>query len=163
MVQSTITDADMDDTLTWSAASDMEMYATATVDNMGMVTITGVAAGMATITVTAMDAAGESTMQTIMVTVEAAEFTAPTSVAATSASGTITINWMPGDLAASQVIIAVNVTDDTDYCLHIDTSGTLAMHECPRLTTGQTYVVLVIALDAQDNYMLGNVETHVAQ
>ena len=101
MVQSTITDADMDDTLTWSAASDMEMYATATVDDMGMVTITGVAAGMATITVTAMDAAGESTMQTIMVTVEAAEFTAPTSVAATSASGTITINWMPGDLAAS--------------------------------------------------------------
>ena len=63
MVQSTITDTDMEDTLTWSVASDMEMYATATVDNMGMVTITGVAAGMATITVTAMDAAGESATQ----------------------------------------------------------------------------------------------------
>ena len=163
MVQSTITDADTDDTLTWSAASDMEMYATATVDDMGMVTITGVAAGAATITVTAMDAAGESATQTIAVTVEAAEFTAPTSVAATSASGTITVNWMPGDLAASQVIIVVNATDDTDYCLHVDTSGTLAMHECPRLTAGQTYVVLVIALDAQGNYMLGNVETHVAK
>ena len=64
------TDADMD-TLTWSAMSDMEMYATATVDTMGMVTITGVAAGTATITVKAMDPHGEYAMQTITVTVEA--------------------------------------------------------------------------------------------
>ena len=51
MVQSTITDADTDDTLTWSAMSNMPTYATAEVDTMGMVTITGVAEGMATITV----------------------------------------------------------------------------------------------------------------
>ena len=38
-----------------------------------MATITGVAAGMATITVTATDAAGAYGMQTIMVTVEAAD------------------------------------------------------------------------------------------
>ena len=72
MVQSTITDADMDDTLTWSVMSNMEMYATATVDNMGMVTIMGVAAGSATITVTATDMEGASAMQTIMVTVSRA-------------------------------------------------------------------------------------------
>ena len=55
MVQSTITDGDAGDMLTWSVMSDMEMYATATVDDMGMVTVTGVAPGTATITVTAMD------------------------------------------------------------------------------------------------------------
>ena len=49
MVQSTITDADADDTLTWTspAMSSDPMVATATVDDMGMVTITGVAAGTA--------------------------------------------------------------------------------------------------------------------
>ena len=72
VVQSTITDADTDDTLTWSVMSNMPMYATAAVDNMGMVTITGVAPGSAMITVTATDAAGAYAMQTIMVTVEAA-------------------------------------------------------------------------------------------
>ena len=46
MVQSTITDADAGDTLTWSVMSSMPTYATATVDTMGMVTITGVAEGI---------------------------------------------------------------------------------------------------------------------
>ena len=70
MAQSTITDPDMD-TLTWSAMSSADMYATAAVDDMGMVTITGVAAGMATITVTATDpdGSGMSASQDIMVTV----------------------------------------------------------------------------------------------
>ena len=72
MVRSTITDADTDDTLTWSVESDMPTYATAEVDDMGMVTITGVAEGMATITVTATDIADETATQDIMVTVEAA-------------------------------------------------------------------------------------------
>ena len=62
MVQSTITDAD--DTLTWSALSSDDMIATATVDNMGMVTVMGEAPGTATITVTATDAADESATQT---------------------------------------------------------------------------------------------------
>ena len=49
-----------------------DMIATATVDDMGMVTITGVAEGMATITVTASDPGELYAMQTIMVTVEEA-------------------------------------------------------------------------------------------
>lgn len=99
MVQSTITDADMDDTLTWSAASDMEMYATATVNDMGMVTITGVAAGSATIAVTAMDAAGESAMQTIAVTVEAA-----------NAAPVATVD--PGDVLPGEVSLVVGGDDE---------------------------------------------------
>ena len=86
----------------------------------------------------------------------------PSMVAATSSGGTITINWMPGANTASQVIVAVNAMDDTDYCLHVDTSGTLARHECPNLTPGQTYVVLIIALDGQGGYELGNVVIHPA-
>ena len=96
------------------------------------------------------------------------EFSAPTSVAATSSGGTITLTWTPGALATSQVIIAVNYADDTDYCLHVETTGTLAEHDCVDLTVGANYVVLVIALDGQGNYMLGYgadgmLETHVAQ
>ena len=87
----------------------------------------------------------------------------PSMVAATSSGGTITINWMPGANTASQVIVAVNTMDDTDYCLHVDTSGTLAEHECPNLTPGQTYVVLIIALDGQGGYELGNVVPHTAK
>ena len=110
MVQSTITDADADDTLTWSAASDMEMYATATVDTMGMVTITGVAAGMATITVTATDAAGAYAMQTIMVTVTSTELTAPTGLVVSSLANTqsISVTWDPNSIQnAEQIKVAL--------------------------------------------------------
>ena len=157
-------DADTGDTLTYTAMSDMTSYATVSVSG-SMVTINGVAAGTAIITVTATDTADAMVTQTIRVTVEAAVvpmFSAPTEVAATSAGGAITVTWMPGDLAASQVIIAVNAVDDTDYCLHVDTSGVLAEHECPNLTAGQIYVVLIIALDGQGGYELGNVVSHTA-
>ena len=67
-VQSNFSDPD-EDMLSYTADSSDDMIATATVDDMGMVTITGVAEGMATITVTASDPMGESAMQTIMVSV----------------------------------------------------------------------------------------------
>ena len=88
MVQSTITDSDAGDMLTWSVAVDPSdgSIATAEVDNMGMVTVTGVSAGTATITVTAEDMGiGDAMMnrmsesQSFMVTVESAN-TAPTAV-----------------------------------------------------------------------------------
>ena len=70
-----------------------------------MVTITGVAAGMATITVTATDAAGAYAMQTIMVTVEAVDTTpmAPTGVMATvddsdPGSTSVTVTWTDGEM-----------------------------------------------------------------
>ena len=66
-VSGAFSDADMD-MLTYSAESDMMDYATVSVDG-SMVTITGVAAGTATITVTAMDPDGATAMQEIMVTV----------------------------------------------------------------------------------------------
>ena len=108
MVQSTITDADTDDTLTWSKMSNMPTYATAEVDDMGMVTITGVAEGMATITVTATDIADAMVTQDIMVTVEAAN-TAPTAGAAI-ADQTV--------MVGSTVMVQSTITDaDTDDAL----------------------------------------------
>ena len=94
----------------------------------------------------------------------AVEVLAPTpefagSVAATSASGAATITWSPADNATSQVVIAVNPTDDTDYCLDVKNSSADS-HTCTGLTAGTTYVILVIALHGQGSYTLGNVVTH---
>ena len=110
MVRSTITDADTDDTLTWSVESDMPTYATAEVDNMGMVTITGVAEGMATITVTATDIADETATQDIMVTVEAAgtALTAPSGVVVSSLRDTVSVTWDPASIEnADQVKVVL--------------------------------------------------------
>ena len=96
-------DADMDDTLTYTASSDMTMYATVAVSG-SMVTINGVAAGMATITVTATDlGVGAGMMnpmtatQTFMVTVEAADttLTAPSGVRVSTLAITqsISVTW----------------------------------------------------------------------
>ena len=82
-------------------------------------------------------------------------FTPPTDVQATSSGDTITVSWSPGSGASSQVIVAVNVLDDTDYCLGFDATGSASSHECPGLTNGETYVVLVIALDGAGGYRLG--------
>ena len=82
-------------------------------------------------------------------------FTAPTDVLATSADGTITVSWTPGSGAASQVIVVVNVLDDTDYCLEVDFTGTANSYQCAGRTEGATYVVLVIALDGQGGYAIG--------
>ena len=92
-------------------------------------------------------------------------FSAPTNVMATSSDGTVMVVWILGNGAASQVIVVVNVVDDTDYCLGFDDSGTASSYECTGRAGGATYVVLVIALDGQGGYTLGkdaqgNLVTH---
>ena len=110
MVQSTITDADTDDTLTWSAMSNMPTYATAEVDTMGMVTITGLAEGMATITVTATDIADAMATQEIMVTVAAAN--TPPMAVGTIDPVTVTAGEMSDAMDVSAYFSDAN-TDDT--------------------------------------------------
>ena len=152
MVQSTITDADTDDTLTWSVMSDMEMYATATVDNMGMVTITGVAAGSATITVTAMDMAGESATQDIMVTVEAADTTprAPSGVTATvddadPGNTMVTVDFTPGaNIPAHGVVLFTSDFSSWPYIARAMGNS----HTFENVASG-SYIAVVVALDAQ--------------
>ena len=81
-------------------------------------------------------------------------FSGPTSVSASAADGTITVTWTPGNAAASQVIVVVNVVDDTDYCLEVDFTGTANSYQCAGRTEGETYVALVIALDGEGGYAL---------
>ena len=90
-------------------------------------------------------------------------FTAPSGVGiAVDAAGAPTVSWTAGDSAVSQVVIVVNAADDTDYCLDV-VAGDASSHTCTdALTSGATYVVLVIALDDEGGYMLGNVVTHTA-
>ncbi len=113
MVQSTITDTDTGDTLTWDAVSNMEMYATADVDNMGMVTITGVAPGSATVTVTATDGDDATATQTIAVTVTAAALGAPSNVMATvdrpdPGESDVTVTWTDGENADVHHVVLIS-------------------------------------------------------
>ena len=82
-------------------------------------------------------------------------FSGPTNVASSAVDGTITVTWTPGNAAASQVIVVVNVVDDTDFCLEVDPTGSASSYQCAGRTEGETYVVLVIALDGEGGYALG--------
>ena len=154
MVRSTITDADMGDTLTWSAMSDMKMYATAMVDDMGMVTITGVAAGTATITVTATDSMGAMATQEIMVTVEAAEpeEVGPSTGVTTgpfNEGGVIQVNWDAAPNATGYIIYAVNVDELNDangqIVVAAENDGTAETFNLSGLKSGDTYDIYVVA------------------
>ena len=98
--QSTIEDADAGDTLTWTVDDGDGTYATAEVDQMGMVTITGVkvTTDPVTITVTASDGMA-SDEQTFTVTVTQGALTAPTDVAAAVEGSSVTVTWTDGAFA----------------------------------------------------------------
>ena len=167
MVQSTITDADMGDTLTWSAMSDMEMYATATVDDMGMVTITGVAAGTATITVTATDAdgSGMSAMQEIVVTVSDTPpaTTAPMGAAHSVLKNSITVQWDPDSAQNTTLIKVALFNEDVTSLAKIDepvkafnldaAAGDPGTHTFNNVPAG-TYKVVVAAVDSEGKHVV---------
>ena len=157
-------DADMDDTLTYTASSDMTTYATVAVSG-SMVTITGVAAGMATITVTATDmGVGAGMMnpmtatQTFDVTVEAVAVDttpmAPTSVMATvddsdPGSASVTVTWTDGaNVPAHGVVLFSNNFTEWNY-IDKGTGGSLTF---TNVASG-SYIAVVVALDAQGGLM----------
>ena len=155
MVQSTITDADTDDTLTWSVMSDKPMYATATVDDMGMVTITGVAEGMATIAVTATDMADATATQDIMVTVTSAMLTAPSGLMpsdATTDPGTllVKVDWTPGAGAVGHLVMLF--TSDWQGTPLVEGTPTGNSHTFS--VDAGSYIAVVVAYDADGNIEL---------
>ena len=94
------------DMLMYSVMSSDDTVAMATVDEMsGMVTITGVADGTATITVTATDSAMATAMQTIAVTVPGMHMEPPAGAQTAPsirepvfvARGLVEVEWTPGD------------------------------------------------------------------
>ena len=145
-VSGAFSDAD-DDTLTYTATSSMTDYATVMVDG-STVTITAVAAGDATIMVTATDPAGAMAKQTFMVTVEAAApmLTAPsiTSVMSNSA-GMATIMLMPGENAELHWVWAQPT--DLSQGMYPDkaAAGDATSVTMSGLTSGMSYWFMAIA------------------
>ena len=152
-------DADPEDAmLSYSAMSDMMQYATVSVSG-SMVTIMGVAPGMAIITVTATDTMGAYAMQTIMVTVNAAgpaELGAPTNVMATvddsdPGAPSVTITWGPADNADRYIAVLFdsNFEFDTDHVATHQTDGSVTFNN----VAAGTYTAAVISImdDASGN------------
>lgn len=139
-------DADMDDTLTYTAMSDMEMYATAMIpDGSSMLTITGVAAGSAMVTVTATDMAGATATQTIMVTVTPA-LTRPDNLRINPVgNGILHVEWDPVTGAAGFYVIAVAPGDADDYGTAVVNNAAATEAAVDGLTPGQAYNVVVVA------------------
>ena len=159
-------DADMD-TLVYTAMSNMEMYATVMVDG-SMVTITGVAAGMATITVTATDPDGASVTQDIMVTVMAADMTltAPTGVDASVLLNSISVTWTPGSAQNASAIKVVLFNEAVTAVEMIHTinpaAGDIGAHTFQNVPAG-TYKVAVASYRAGEAHVLSNFVTVTVQ
>ena len=118
-VASNFSDADMGDSLTYTAMSDMMSYATTSVSG-SEVTIMGVAAGSAMITVTATDMHGATAMQTIMVTVTAADLGAPTNVMATvddsnPVAPNVVVTWTDGENSDAHWVGLYDVLNNRTY------------------------------------------------
>ena len=143
------------DTLTYTASSDMEMYATANIPaGTSMLTITGVAAGSATITVTATDAdgSGMSAEQEIMVTVTADTSLGPPTITSVTVddedpgSPNIDVAWDNGANALSHMVLLFS-TPDYDLAKPISTRQDDGMTTFNDVDPG-TYVVVVVSYDA---------------
>ena len=136
-VQSNFSDPD-EDMLSYMASSDMMDVATATVDSAGMVTITGVAEGMATITVTASDPMGAYAMQTIMVTVmmmppgEGEMMTLASNVLGSylAAVNTFGVTWTPAADAQQQYVVLASLADGYSV---VDGQGARRRRQFPRV------------------------------
>ena len=154
------------DTLTYEAMSDMEMYATAEVYG-SMLTITGVAAGMATITVTATDAdgSGMSAMQEIMVTVSDTPpaTTAPMGAAHSVLRNSITVQWDPDSAQNTTLIKVALFNEDVTSLAKIDepvesfnldaAAGDPGTHTFNNVPAG-TYKVVVAAVDSEGKHVV---------
>ena len=151
-------DADMGDTLTYTAMSNMEMYATADIPaDSSMLTITGVAAGSATVTVTATDMDGATAMQEIMVTVEAAEPAEPEEVGPATGvttgpfneGGVMQVNWDAAPNATGYIIYVVNVDEldaaDGQIVIAAVNDATAETYTLSGLNSGDTYDIYVVA------------------
>ena len=152
-VSAYFSDANTDDTLTYTAMSDMMSYATVSVSG-SMLTITGVAAGSATVTVTATDSMGAMATQEIMVTVEAAEPEAvgPATGVTTgpfNEGGVIQVNWDAAPNATGYIIYAVNVDElnnpDGQIVVAPVNDAAAETFNLGGLNSGDTYDIYVVA------------------
>ena len=129
----------------------------APVDCMDMVTITGVAAGMATITVTAMDAgSGMSASQTIMVTVAERQqvLMAPTNVGTISLfAGQVGVAWQPGENAFGHLVVLFDSANNVADSMTLGPSAD--SHTFNGVAAGD-YSVVVVSFRSGSDYKLAS-------
>ena len=150
-VSTYFSDADAGDMLTYSASSSDDMVATAMITTDDMISITGVAVGMATITVTATDMADATAMQDIMVTVEAVDVTLGNAMTLMATQGDdpgdVTLTWDPGANATVHWIAGfriVNGAIDPNFSPIWHAAGGDGTHTVNAPAAGE-YVFAVIA------------------
>ncbi len=148
-VSGAFSDADMDDTLTYTVRSANSRVATASVAG-SMVTVTAVGAGMTTITVTATDPEGASARQSIAVTVPDTSLGNPTGLSATGGTGSATVSWTPAANATVHYVYSMN--RDGSGGKFTSAAGDAGMVMVTDLTSGE-YLFTVIAGQASADGM----------
>ena len=157
------------DTLTYSAMSDMEMYATADIPTgSSMLTITGVAAGTATVTVTATDAdgSGMSATQDIAVTVVAApvELGMPMITRTNPVgNGIVLVSWDAVAGATGYSLIAANLSDPSAPTRTAPASAAAVSGQIQGLTIGDEYLIFVGAFNNELEFELSDYVRVVAE
>ena len=124
-----------------------------------MLTITGVAAGMATITVTATDMDGATATQTIMVTVTPAELGMASNISTSfNSGGTIQVTWDAADNAVGYIVIAIDKADNSAKSIPVNPNATTGVTNTTvnlgGLTVGNDYYIYVAATGPSGNYTL---------
>ena len=159
-VAANFSDANMDDTLTYTAESSMTDIATVAVSG-SIVTITGVAEGSAVITVTATDDDGETATQSFMVTVTAAMLTAPTGVMANAVARDgdpgvydVVVIWTPGQGATQHAVILFDLDFNFDPATDLATNQDSGDTTFRNVASGD-YIAVVAALDADFEMQIG--------
>ena len=137
------TDAD-GDTLTYSATSSDPAVATAMIaEGTSMLTVDPMAAGTATVTVTANDGNGGMVSQMFDVTVSM-ELMAPTNVRVNPVgSGLVNVGWDMVAGAAGYTIIAVNIADPTEAPTETINNPDAIAGQIGNLTVGEEYNIYV--------------------
>ena len=152
-VASNFTDVDMGDSLTYTAMSDDTAVATVSVSG-SMVSITGVAAGSAMVTVTATDTRGAYAMQTIAVAVTM-ELMAPSNVRVNPVgSGIALVGWGSVAGAVGYALIATNLSDPSGETRTAAAARDATAGLILGLTVGDEYLIFVGAFNDQLEFEL---------
>ena len=122
----------------------------------GQVTFTVLGEGAAVATVPAVSKT---------VTIGPPAFASSVMAAQVAGSNAIKVDWSPAEGNTGQIVIVVNRGDTTDYCLAADLGASAKTYTCSEAsatyegTAGATYVALVIALQSDGGFTLGNLPT----
>ena len=156
-VATAFTDAE-DASLNYAVATSNPAAVTATVSDMGVVTVTGVAAGTATITVSATDSRGASASQSFMVTATQAGLGMASNISiGLNTGGVIQVTWDAAANAAGYIVIAISQADNSAIAGAVNpgVGGALPTSlNLGGLTSGESYFVYIATTGASGDHTL---------